>query len=295
MESGTEKKKGERNIFFGAFLWAFFPIVTVLSYAVLPSLVSLAWSTVFAALFFGCVIFYRGKLSEIKNPLLWKYALFAALFCGVLYYSFFYVGLETTTPGNAAIIALFEVFTSYLFFHVIRKERFSNEHGLGAILMVAGAVIVLGQNFTNIRMGDFLVLAATFFSPVGNLFQQKARQIASSESIMFLRSLISAPIVFLLVYFFHQNATLGDIRSSLIFLLINGVLLLGFSKMLWIEAIHRISVTKSVALSSLTPFLTLLFAWLLLHQTPSLLQLSSLVPLVVGTLLLTDQWKFARA
>ncbi|MDP3965774.1 MAG: EamA family transporter, partial [bacterium] len=58
-----------------------------------------------------------------------------------------------------------------------------------------------------------------------------------------------------------------------------------------IEAIHRISVTKSVALSSITPFLTLVIAWVVLGLTPNLWQVISLVPLTIGVLLLTGHLK----
>ncbi len=291
MKDLTEQRKGERSIFLAAFLWSFFPIVTVLSYAVLPSLVSLAWSTSFATLFFAGTLTYRKKWSDIRNPLLWKYALLIALFIGVLFYGLYYAGLERTTPGNAAIIVLFEVFTSYVFFRVFKGERFSLNHVVGAILMIVGAVIVVGHDFSGINTGNLLILLAVMFSPIGNFFQQKARHIASSEAIMFLRSLLSAPIIFLLAYLFHAHASLGNVYASLPILAINGLLLLGLSKIFWIEAIHRISVTKGIALSSVTPFLTLLLAWLILQQTPNVWQLTSLIPLVGGVLLLTDQFK----
>lgn len=294
MENIREQRKGEVLVFSSAFLWSFFPIITVLSYAALPSLFSLAWGIVFAALFFAVFVTYRRKWGELRDPLLWKYCFYITLFIGVLYYGFYFAGLETTTPGNAAIIALFEVFTSFLFFHVFRKEEISLEHKLGAVLMVIGAIIVLGRDFSGINAGDLFILAATFCAPAGNFFQQKARKIASSETIMFLRSTLSVPVIFLLAYAFRAHASLADVRTALPFLLTNGILILGLSKLFWIDAIHRISVTKGVALASLAPFLTLLFAWLFLHQTPNIWQLASLVPLFAGVLLLTDNLTLKR-
>jgi drug/metabolite transporter (DMT)-like permease len=63
---------------------------------------------------------------------------------------------------------------------------------------------------------------------------------------------------------------------------------LGLSKLLWIEGIHRISVTKASALSSMSPLLTLLFAWLLLGNVPSIFQLVSFIPMFFGVLLLSQ-------
>ena len=146
---------------------------------------------------FAALTTYKRKWKELNSPLLWKYAFFIALFNGVLYYTLYFIGLETTTPGNTAIIAQFEVFTSFLFFHVFRGERISLDYKIGGVLTVIGAGIILGRDFSSINPGDIFVLGATIGAPIGNLFQQKARRIASSEVIMFLRSAISVPAIFL--------------------------------------------------------------------------------------------------
>ena len=289
-----ETKKGELHVFAGSIIWAVFPVTVVLSYAMLPSLMSLAASTALAVLFFAGVITTRRKWKELADFRLWKLSLAATLFIGVAFYGLYFLGLETTSPGNAAIIVLFEVFTSFVFFRLFKEERLSPNYLLGAILMVIGAVIVLGRNFTGVHPGDFIILAATLFTPIGNFYQQEARQIASAESLMFLRSLFSAPLLFAIAFILGQRTSVEAVFSVGLFLIINGVLMLGLSKLFWIEAIHRISVTKATALSSISPFFTLLIAWAILAQAPTLWQIGSLIPFTVGVLLLTDQLSFRR-
>ena len=290
----SEQRKGEWYTFISALIWAVFPVTVVLSYAVLPSLISLGVSTALAAVFFAAVMTYRKRWQEIRDRRLWGNVLMVTLFIGVLFYGLYYLGLETTTPGNAAIIALLEVFTSFVFFRVFKGERLSFNYALGAVLMVAGAAIVLAPNFIGVHVGDFIVLAATLFAPAGNYYQQRAREIASAESIMFLRSALSVPPIFAFAYFLGQRSSSGDIMSALFFLLVNGVILLGLSKLFWIEGIHRISVTKATALGSLAPFFTLFFAWVILSQVPTLWQLLSLIPFVLGTLFLTDHIRLKK-
>ncbi len=146
-----EERKGEAIIFIEAALWGLFPIITVLSYKSVPSIISLAFSTFIASIFFFILVAYKKNLHELKNPLLWKYTLYIVFFIGILYYAFFYLGLTTTTAGNASIIALFEILTSYAFFHVMRGENFSLESKIGSFFMVAGAVIVLAPNYSSIH------------------------------------------------------------------------------------------------------------------------------------------------
>jgi len=285
----SEKRKGELFIGSDVFFGGLFPILVVFTFARLSSANSLAWSALIAALVFACVMLYRGTWRELKNPLLWKYGFLIAMLVGVLFYGLYFGALAYTTPGNVAIINLFQVFTTFLFFNVVRKEPLSRGYEVGATLMVLGALIVLGRDWSGLNVGDVLVLASTLTIPIGNYYQQVARTIASSESIMFLRSTISAAAIFGFVYIAGVAAPREDVLASLPFLVLNGVLFLGLSKMLWIEGIHRMSVTKATALVSLSPLLTLFFAWLFLHQAPNVWQLASLVPLILGTLLLTDQ------
>ena len=107
----TEERKGELFIFGETVTWSLFPVITVLSYKSVPSMVSLAVSTFLSSIFFLVIALYKNKLHELKNLLLWKYVFGVVFFIGILFYSFYYFGLTLTTPGNASIKALFEVFT----------------------------------------------------------------------------------------------------------------------------------------------------------------------------------------
>ncbi|MDD4989344.1 MAG: DMT family transporter [Candidatus Pacebacteria bacterium] len=288
------QRKGEVFMIFEVLLWAFFPVVTVLSYVKLQSMVVLLWSTTFSALFFLAIVAYRKTWVEFKNPLLWKYSALAGFFIGVVYYGLFFTGLAHTSPGNASLIAEFEVFTAFLFFNVFKQERMSFGHKLGSIFMVMGACVVLLPNVSQINTGDFLVLLSTFAPPVGNYFMQKARKISSSYSILFIRTLVAIPFLFLLAKMLHAGTIAFDIKSSLFFLAVNGILIFGLSKILWLEAIHYISVVKANALGSSGPIFTLLLSYIFLHQAPTLWQLTAVVPMILGVLLLTDQVSFFR-
>src|SRR3989344_8095007 len=257
----SESRKGELFILSSALLWGFFPIVTVLTYQNLPSLVSLTWSMIFSAFFFFGFMAYRNKWKELLNPQFLKYSILIAIFI-TLFYVLEFTGLTMSTPGNLAIIGLLEVFTTFLFFNVLRREFIPREHVIGGLLMVFGAGIILIRDFSSINLGDILFFAAICTTPFGNMYQQRAREIASSESIMFLRVIFSIPVLFLLVYVLGINAPFANIKESILLLIINGVLLLGLSKIFWLEAIHRISVSKGIALGTLAPFLTLILAWL---------------------------------
>jgi drug/metabolite transporter (DMT)-like permease len=196
-----------------------------------------------------------------------------------------------------SIIGLFEVFTSFLFFNLFHKEAFSRVHMIGALLMIFGALIILVPKAEGgINIGSFFILCATVIAPFGNRFQQKARALVSGETVMFLRNTFAALIFSLLAFIFKQTTLAGSITTTIIIALFaNAILIFGVSKLLFIEAIHRVTVTRVIAMSSICPLLTLLIAWFILGTKPETLQLLALIPLAVGVLLLTDQFPLRKS
>ncbi len=285
----SRQRQGELIIFVEVTLWSLFPIITVLSYKNISPLFSLTISSFLAACFFAVFITKRKLWSEVTNRAAFKNILFATLFLGIGYYLLIFLGLQYTTPGNASIIGLTQGFFSFLFFHVLRKEYIPKAHIWGGFFMVCGALIILASNFHTFKFGDFLILLANAISPFGNFYAQKARKQVSSETIMFVRSSISATVIFLLAITLKSPISLQAVQGSLWFLLINGFILLGLSKILWIEGIHRISVTKALGLGSIEPLFTLTFAYLLLQQIPTVWQLVSIFPIIIGIFLLSKQ------
>jgi len=287
----TEERKGELIILVEAFLWSLFPIVTVLAFRSVPTLLALAWSTFFAAAFFASVIGIKKGWDQIKDREAIRDILMATFILGIVYYLLFFFGLQYTSPGNASIISLTEIFFSFLFFNIWRKEHISNTHIAGSILMLLGALIVLYPNLSEFHMGDLFILMASFIAPLGNFFQRQARKKVSSETILFIRSLLSALVMFIVAYFAKVNFSTVSTGKIFILLAVNGFFLLGLSKLLWVEGIYRINVAKAGAVSGISPLLTMLFAWIILGSMPTKFQLLAFVPMFFGMILLSRNKK----
>ena len=285
----NNEKKGEIFILSESALWGLFPVITILSYRIVPPLIALGGSTLFAAIFFAFLLTIKNKWHELKEVTALKDILWGTFLLGVLYYLFSFFGLRYTSAGNAALVAMTEIFFSYLFFHVFRKDNLPTEHIFGAVLMIFGACIVLFPNIGKFHVGDILILVAAAIAPFGNFFQRRARKNVSSESIMFIRSIISALVIFILAFIFHNHFSFQGFSHAAPLFAINGVLLLGLAKELWIEGIHRISVVKANALNSIAPLLTLFYAWLFLQNIPTFWQLISFIPMFFGIIFLSKE------
>ncbi len=284
----TEAKKGNIFIISEMILWSLFPIFSTLGFKGISPMVSLFWVNVFATVFFFVLMWKPGRWQELRNRKVWIHTLWIVLFICIIFYGLMFYGLSKTTPANVAIIALFEIVPTYIFFQIIKKEHFDSKHIFGIILAITGALIVLLPKAGVASGGDFLILLAVFAPPIGNWYQQKVRKVASTETILFLRHLLSIPFVLALIYLFGMSIKVSAISGALGWLLLNGILVFGFSKIFWVEAIHRMSVTRALAIGSLSPIFTVLFAWLIMHQAPTVFQLTALPFLVVSVWILTN-------
>ncbi|KKT23911.1 MAG: hypothetical protein UW07_C0020G0011 [Candidatus Nomurabacteria bacterium GW2011_GWF2_43_8] len=282
----SPEKLGESSVMLGSLIWSFFPILTILSYSGLEPVTSLAWTTLISILFFFIISLARNSWESIFRKDVLLSVLGVTFINGILFYALFFIGLKYTTAGNAAIVATMEILFSYLFFNVWRKEYIDSKHIIGVVLMFLSAVIILSPNISSFQTGDLLILLAVFIVPLGNLLQKNLRAVVTSDQILFYRTLIATPFLFLLAYILGEQVVIPS-GSTWIFLLINGLVLFGLSKILWIEGIFRISVTKAISISGFSPIFTLIFAFFILKNIPSAVQLIAAPLAMAGIYLLT--------
>jgi drug/metabolite transporter (DMT)-like permease len=283
-----KEAQGDLIILSEAAIWGLFPVITILAYATLSPIYTATLSIGFATLFFAIVLSIQKKWHELLNKNAWLDIFMAALLNGVIFSSLVFIGIKQTSAGNASIVALMEVFFTFVIFRLWKKEYLSKKKCIGALLMIIGALIILFPKKTNPNIGDLIILGATAIPPLGNYYTQRARKLVSSTSIMFGRSILSIIFLLTLAHFLEIPPNKEDIIKSLNFLIINGIIIFGFSKLLWIEGIHRISISKAISLASIAPAFTMLYAFLFLKDNLSYRQIFSFFPILIGIFLLTN-------
>lgn len=288
----TSGRKGELCIFLSALLWGLFPVITILTFSGTGPLYSAALSTLASAVFFAVLLTIRRQWSFVHERRAWKPILLTTLYIGIIFYGLVFTGLRYTNAGNGAIMSLMEVFFSFLILGLlIRHEQLVVRHLFGGICMVGGVGLILLPNVSGWHAGDLLILLATACAPLGNKYTQEARQTVTAEFVLFWRGLLSGLFLLALAYALEPLPARHVIVQSLSFFLVNGILLLGLSKILWIEGVHRIPITKAVSLEVIAPLFTLIVAFFVLHEKVTVLQMAGLLPIVAGVFLLTKKPK----
>jgi len=269
-----------------AVLWSLFPIITILTFTGVDPLFSAGLSTLTAALFFAIMMTLQRKWKELLVTAAWKYILIATFFIAFLYYPLVFWGTSLTTANTVGILLLMEVFFTQAILGAWGKETLNRRQVFGSLFMVVGASFILFPGRLDLNVGALIILLANAVPPVGNYYAQQARLLVSSSTIMFVRSLIGGMVLIIFASCMGPLPRYEMIQIAAPFLFINGFLLLGLSKIFWIEAIHRITISKAASLGSITPLFTMFFAFLILSEVPTIWQLAGLVPIVIGVNLL---------
>jgi len=282
----TKEREGELLMLGLAMIESWFPILSIVSMSYIGALHTYMYSLIIALVFFIVIMFKRDRFKELKNKEAYKDLLLTSFWITTLFLLVF-IGMQYTTAGNMAVIIFLQLLFAYLYFNVIGKEKMDSLHLIGAFIMGVGALIILVPDDLSFNKGDLLILVGAAIAPFANFYQKRARTYCSSETILGFRTVVGLPFIAVMAWYFEPATTYEGLMSALPYLLIIGIAVYVISKIMWIEALHRISITKVSAMMGLVPVMTLLFAYFYLHEVPELRQLMGIVPVLIGGYMLT--------
>jgi len=284
------ERTGELFMLGFAFSEGWFPIITMITLQYITPIFVYSFTLIFATMSFMALLVMRKKTRELIFWQAYKNLLLVSLLMSIMF-ACIYIGLSYTSAGNMAVLIFLQVFFSFLYFNLFGREKFSRIHLSGAILMVFGALIILFPDKFIFNVGDLLILIAAAIAPIANLFQKRARKQVSSETILAFRSIVALPVLLLLAFLTEPIPSLPDLISALPYIAVSGLLLMGLSKIFWVESIHLISITKASAMAALIPVFTLFFAYLTLNEIPGYSQFAGILPVLLGGYLITRKTK----
>lgn len=286
----TKEREGELLMVGLSVFESWFPILSIVSLSYIGALHTYAFSLFVSLFFFLSIMIKKRLFNELANRAAYRDLLFTSFWITVLFVLVF-IGMQYTTAGNMSVIIFLQLFFSYLYFNIFGKDKMDFIHSLGAFIMGVGAIIILLPNDLNFNKGDLIILLAAAIAPIANLYSQRARKFCSSETILGFRTIIALPIISLLAWIIEPEISFENLKDALPYVLLIGFLIFGLSKILWMEALHRISITKISAMIALVPPMTLFFAYIYLNEIPEIRQIAGIIPILIGGYFLTKPIK----
>jgi len=285
-----KEREGELLMLGLTLLESWFPILSIVSMSYIGALHTYMYSLIIALLVFLIIMTKKKRFSELKNKAAYKDLLLTSFWITLLF-TLIFIGMRYTTAGNMAVIIFLQLLFSYLYFNVFGKEKMHRLHLVGAVIMGVGALIILLPDKLTFNKGDMLIFIAAAIAPIANLYQKRARKFCSSETILGFRTVVGLPFIALMAYLFEPTVSYDALLLALPYLLLIGIPIYVISKIMWIEALHRISITKMSAMVGLIPMFTLFFAYFYLGEVAEFSQILGITPVLFGGYLLTKPLK----
>lgn len=282
----TKEREGELLVGGLSILESWFPILSIVAISYIGALHTYAFSLFVSLFFFISLMFKKRLFSELKNRDAYKDLLLTSFYITTLF-TLVFIGMQFTTAGNMSVIMFTQLFFSYLYFNLFKKEKIDLIHSIGAFIMGIGAIIILIPDDLIFNKGDLIILIAAAIAPIANFYSKRARIHCSSVTILSFRTIIALPVIALLAWIVEPKISLEALENALAYLLLIGLAIFGISKILWMEALHRISITKVSAMVALVPPMTLFFAFIYLDEVPEFRQMLGIIPILIGGYLLT--------
>lgn len=281
----TKQREGEVIMLLISFLESFFPIVSIFTIELIGSLFSYALTIFIATLLFFAMLLYKKELYTLKNKEAQSDLLWTTFYITLLFLLIF-ISLRYTTAGNVAVILFLQLLFSYLYFNLFGSEKIEALHAMGAFIMGVGAIVLLWPKNFDFNIGNLLALSASALGPIANFYQKRAREKVSAITILAYRNILALPILFLIAFMFESVPSQEALQKATPYLLFNAVLIYVIAKILWIEALRRISITKMSALLAFSPIFTLIFSHYLLGEELGIKQIACIGIIIFGSFLL---------
>lgn len=291
------ERVGELFVIGSIALFALFPVVTAFTTKIMPPLM-FAGASIFTTGI--CLVLYavfNNKLRLFREKKSYAHIGRITVFNIIIPLSLIFIGASKTSAINTALLLQTELFFTFVICGLFFGEKITPQKTIGALVILIGACAILFRGDFHFNIGDLLIVAGTFFYPIGNFYQKKAIEISSPLMILLLRSLFGGAALIALSILFESRADsfLPLFIKNIHLILLNAVVVHLAAKFLWFEGLRRLDITKAIAIGASNPAFSLAYAYLFLKEIPAFAQVAGFIIIAVGFFILTRRWARDKA
>ncbi len=230
---------------------------------------------IFASLTLLPVVFLTRKSEVIAAAKSWRIMLSLGLLLALGWTLLFY-SMKLIEIANAVFLNYTAPIFAALFAPVFLKEKLEKSTLLALAISVVGIVLILFQQNLQIsdlndlnRLGVIFGLLAGLAYAGFTILSKKALSSFSSQVVAFYSSSIAS----LFLFPFVIGVDFSPDLTSLILLLVLGILNTAFAVTLYLKGLRMVKAQKAVVFTYLEPASTLVFGFIFLAQPPTPLML----------------------
>ncbi len=243
-------------------------------------------SSLFAALFLFIVNIVTGNIKKLKSykPIDYLKTILICLPGTFLYYVFYYTGTSYMPASQAFIVNYFWPIMSVTFACIILKERLTAKKIIAILLSFVGVVIVVGGDLLAFEWSTLIGAAFCAAGAVSyGLFTALNKKAEYDARITLMIGFFST-FIFTGIFNLATNNIPVLSVPQILGIGWNGIVSIGLANTLWQLALKSKDTAKISNLAYITPFLSLIWTWLILEEPISPWSILGLVVIVTGIL-----------
>jgi drug/metabolite transporter (DMT)-like permease len=282
MRKLSEETVGVILVLISILFYGLEPIISKYTVNTVNPLFTATISILFASIIPLFILINKGMVKELIKRENIVYLFFISFFGSVIALILFLVGVRMTSGISASLLLQIEPIYSALLGFFVLREAISKRQVFAMFLVIIGVGVIFYNGSLQINYGDILILATPLFYQISHLIVKKVMKGIEEDVIIAGRFLYAAPILLILSTLAGANQFEVLLKplyfSSLLFLGVSWAL--GY--ILWIKAIRRINLSKATVIVAPYPVLSLIFAWMILSEVPSVYQITGLFLVIIG-------------
>jgi len=204
----------------------------------------------------------------------------------------FWAGVQRMDPSLAAFLNRTEVLIAIMLGIIFLKERFSRVETAGAVLSIAGIVIMRLTLRVEYTSGFWLVLLGSLLFGMTEFISKVAVKYVEPFALVYIRNMFMAAAYWtVLLAGGYGFAGLDRVWPGVVALGLLGPIL---SRMTYLLALKRVELSKVAVISQSQPVFVILISLLALGQLPTFREVVGGVFLTMGCLIMIGSHQAAR-
>lgn len=268
-------------------LWALIPVVAKMGQTTLDNHQFLFWSSLVSFTVLGLAVIFTGNFNNFIEYSFkdWIYLSILGLLGTYIYYLFLYLGYSKATGMEVLVIQYTWPILIVVFSVFILKEKLNINKIAAIILGFAGVIIVLTKgnfNSINVSNGSVITLVgagAACFALFSVLSKNIGKEPLGVVTVYFFTATLAS---FISMQYFSDFALPSG--SEIIPVLVNGILVNGFSYLFWLLALRSTEASWLAPFVFITPVLSAIYLIVFFYEPFSTAYGIGLIFVVIGGL-----------
>ena len=279
----TNKTKGLLLTLLCVALWAMIPPAAKFAQSTLDNHQFLFWSSLISFVCLFATTLFKKKFSYIKkySAKQWASVIVLGLLGTYIYYLFLYLGYKEAKGLEVLVVQYTWPILIVIFSMLFLKEQLTIKKSTAVVLGFLGVFIVLTKgdlsnvHINNIEVILLVLLGASSFALFSVLSKKVHLEPIGVTSIYFLTATIAS--LFSMQYF---SSFAFPMLSEWFPVLLNGILLNGFSYLFWLNALKLTEASFLAPFVFITPILSAFYLILLFDEPVKMVYIVGLVCVV---------------